>query len=420
MSEPAFADGVEVVGSGVAALARTSEGSPPAADDDRADEVTIVPLEAEIASVVCTVAAVVSAVGDSVTRSPLAVVVVDCALWGDDALMSAPVVPPALRSAGLLLLIGATLVAGAGPAAAGADEAGEAAGVEAVVEAELDVAAGGALAVEDGSEVVGCGAGLLTVVVVSAGGPEVVVAGVDAAAVVVEAESVAVDVWSAGAEAVALESCTGAWSAVLAGVDVDAGAAGVAVVAGAAGVAVEVEAGAGAGAGVGLAGGGLEGGAAGAAAGADDESLTGAAGADVAAVAAAGAAVGAAGAAAGARSGCALPLETSAGDASLGVALAVAVCPVFAPCVPAAGLLGAGALAGAGVAAVVVAGAATGTGSGTGGMATTGAGAGIGGGGGSVFTTTGAAANAVASPRTTGELGRLICGLLERDPGTSE
>jgi hypothetical protein len=53
-------------------------------------------------------------------------------------------------------------------------------------------------------------------------------------------------------------------------------------------------------------------------------------------------------------------------------------------------------------------------------MATTGAGAGIGGGGGSVFTTTGAAANAVASPRTTGELGRLICGLLERDPGTSE
>jgi hypothetical protein len=53
-------------------------------------------------------------------------------------------------------------------------------------------------------------------------------------------------------------------------------------------------------------------------------------------------------------------------------------------------------------------------------MGTTGAGGGIGGGGGSVFTTTGAAANAVARPRTTGELGRLICGLLEGDPGSSE
>jgi hypothetical protein len=67
-----------------------------------------------------------------------------------------------------------------------------------------------------------------------------------------------------------------------------------------------------------------------------------------------------------------------------------------------------------------VAGAAEGTGSGTGGMATTGCGAGIGGGGGSVFTTTGAAASAVASPRTTGELGRLIGALPDGDPGTSE
>lgn len=80
------------------------------------------------------------------------------------------------------------------------------------------------------------------------------------------------------------------------------------------------------------------------------------------------------------------------------------------------GWLAAEVLAGTGA----VAGVAEGTGSGTAGVATTGAGAGIGGGGGAVFTTTGAAANAVASPLTTGELGRLIRALPDGDPGPSE
>jgi hypothetical protein len=111
-----------------------------------------------------------------------------------------------------------------------------------------------------------------------------------------------------------------------------------------------------------------------------------------------------------------LPFEVSGACVPPVVAVFVSACPDFVTCVRAGGWLAAGALAGTGA----VAGAAEGTGSGTGGMATTGAGAGIGGGGGAVFTTTGAAANAVASPRTTGELGRLIRALPDGDPGTSE
>ena len=97
-------------------------------------------------------------------------------------------------------------------------------------------------------------------------------------------------------------------------------------------------------------------------------------------------------------------------------AVFVSACPDFAAGVLAGDWPAAGSLAGTGA----VAGAAEGIGSAIGGMATTGAGAGIGGGGGAVFTTTGAAANAVASPRTTGELGRLIRALPDGDPGTSE
>lgn len=112
--------------------------------------------------------------------------------------MSDPVAGPELGSAGLPLAMGATLAAGPGPlagvgAAVGAGEAGAVAGVGAGVEVELDVSAGGALAVDDVSEVVCSGAGLLTVVVVSAG--------VDAVGVADEAEPVVVDAWSAGADA---------------------------------------------------------------------------------------------------------------------------------------------------------------------------------------------------------------------------
>lgn len=151
-------------------------------------------------------------VGETATRSPLAAVVVDCTPAPDGAVMFAPVAWPALGSAGLPLLIGAALVAGAElvadvAAAVAAGEAGAAAGVGAVVEAALEVSVGGALAVDEVSEVVACGAGLLTVAVVSAdvaaGVDAGVSAGVEAAAV---ADEVAVDAWSVGAAAVALES----------------------------------------------------------------------------------------------------------------------------------------------------------------------------------------------------------------------
>jgi hypothetical protein len=111
-----------------------------------------------------------------------------------------------------------------------------------------------------------------------------------------------------------------------------------------------------------------------------------------------------------------LPADVRAACAPPGVPAFIPRCLDFAAGVRAVRRLGAAALAGT----AAVAGAAAGTGSGTGGAATTGAGAGIGGGGGSVFTTTGAEASAVASPRTTGELGRLIRALPDADPGTSE
>jgi hypothetical protein len=145
----------------------------------------------------------------------------------------------------------------------------------AVVEAELEVSAGAGFdaddevavcgdwledpagseetGLEDVSEVVACGAGLLTVAVVA--GVEV---SVDTASVEGELDPVLAAAWSVTSDAVAPESGVEAWASEPAEVGVEAGAAG------AADVAVEL------GAGVG----GVEGGGEGAVA--DDESLTGA------------------------------------------------------------------------------------------------------------------------------------------------
>ena len=157
---------------------------------------------------------VVSGVGESAAGSPLAVAAADCTLWADGAAMSERGGSTAVGSAGLPLLIGATLAAGT-VAAAGVDvgvgsaveagEAGDVGGTGAAVEAELVVSAGGGLdvddvlavcsaALEDVSDVVACGAGLLTV----------------AAAVAGELVSVVVDAWSAGADAAAPDAGVGA------------------------------------------------------------------------------------------------------------------------------------------------------------------------------------------------------------------
>lgn len=168
-------------------------------------------------------------------RSPLSVVSVDCTLPAAGAVISAPAASPALGSAGLALLID-TELAGAAKLVAGvtvgvgavvwAGAAVAAAGNVAVVEAEFEVSAGGGFEVneeaavcaawvedtdsagpeetelEEVSEVVACGAGLLTVAVVAAG----VSVAVGIAAVAGEPDPVLAAAWSVTADAVAPES----------------------------------------------------------------------------------------------------------------------------------------------------------------------------------------------------------------------
>jgi hypothetical protein len=203
--------------------------------------------------------------------------------------ISAPAPSPALGSAGLALLIDTEFACAADPLVGVTVGAGAVfwAGA-AVVEAELEVSAGAGFdaddevavcgdwledpagseetGLEDVSEVVACGAGLLTVAVVA--GVEV---SVDTASVEGELDPVLAAAWSVTSDAVAPESGVEAWASEPAEVGVEAGAAGAAGAVGAAGagagaadVAVEL------GAGVG----GVEGGGEGAVA--DDESLTGA------------------------------------------------------------------------------------------------------------------------------------------------
>ena len=128
-------------------------------------------------------------------RSPLSVLSVDCTLSAAGAVISAPATSPALGSPGLALLIDTELAGAAEPvggvtvgvgAVVGAGAAIAAPGDGAVVEAEFAASAGGgfefdeevAACVEDTagpedteleevSEVVACGAGLLTVAVVA-------------------------------------------------------------------------------------------------------------------------------------------------------------------------------------------------------------------------------------------------------------
>jgi hypothetical protein len=163
-----------------------------------------------------------------VTRSPLSVVSVDCTLPAAGAAISAPAATPALGSVGLALLI-ETEPAGAADPVAGVTVGvgalvwvGATVGVDvAVVEPELsaggglvddeDVAAGEdsveepagseETEVEDGSEVVACGAGLLTVVVVAGAGVSV-----DAASGEGELDPALAGVSPAPADAVAPES----------------------------------------------------------------------------------------------------------------------------------------------------------------------------------------------------------------------
>jgi hypothetical protein len=153
------------------------------------------------------------------------VVSVDCTLPAAGAVISGLAASPALGSAGLALLIDTELAGAAEPLVGVTVGVGAVfwAGA-AVAEAEFEVSAGGGFDVdeevavcgdwvedtagpeetelEDVSEVVACGAGLLTVAVVAG----VVSVAVDPAAVAGELDPVLAAAWSVAADVVAPES----------------------------------------------------------------------------------------------------------------------------------------------------------------------------------------------------------------------